>query len=137
MKAIAAWVYGLHCILVVPWFLGAFYRHEMSSSPWTEFLKQVELHGISDASFGLYLYAVFYSLPMVLAWNYLPQYIRRNFRILCVAWFGYTVFLLLPVLLQIAHKGWPVAVWVAISALVFEIAAPHIKKARRASDNDT
>jgi len=130
MKTVAAWLYGLQCFLVVPGFLGAFYRHEMSSSPWKEFTKQAHLHGTGDALFGLYLYAVFYSLPVVLAWVYLPPYVRREFRVLLSAWAGYTFFVFLPALLQVVGSGWLFGVWVAFSVLVAAVTMQLVKEVR-------
>lgn len=137
MKKVAAWIYGLQCFLVVPWFLGAFYRHEMSGSPWKEFAKQAGLHGTADALFGLYLYAVFYSLPAVLASVYLPQYVRRRFRILISVWVGYTFVVFLPALLQTVGRGWLFGVWVVLSVLIAAIMVPLVKEARDSSSNDT
>jgi hypothetical protein len=117
MKKIIAWIYGLQCFFVAPWFLGAFFRHEMSSMPWGEFPRQVDLHGIGDALFGLYLYAVFYSLPIVLAWAVLPSGIRGRARVFLSLWIGFTFFVLLPGLLQVAENGWLFMAWIATAAV--------------------
>jgi hypothetical protein len=137
MKKLSAWVYGLQCFLVVPWFLGAFYRHEMSTVPWHEFAKQVDRHGTADALFGLYLYAIFYSLPAVLTWVYLPQCVRREFRVLLAVWVGYTFFLFLPGILEVVGRGWLFGTWLILSVLVVTATAPLIKKIRRGTGNDT
>ena len=108
----------------------------MSLSPWREFWKRLELHGFGEALLQLYLYGLFYSLPVVLTWTLLPQYFRGESRVLLSAWAGYTFFVFLPGILQGAARGLPFVAWLALSVLVALVAIPLIKKSRQALEHD-
>ena len=137
MRTALAWIYGLQCFLVIPWFLGAFYREEMSTVPWREFARSVERYGTADALFGMYLYAIFYSVPLVLSLVYLPKCVARELRVLLSIWGGYSFFLFLPAILGVMHHGWLFGGWVVLSTLAAFRAAPLIKQVRKGAENDT
>lgn len=109
----------------------------MSTVPWREFARSVERHGTADALFGMYLYVIFYSLPLVLSLVYLPECIRRELRVLLSIWVGYSFFLFLPAILGVMHRGWLFGVWVVLSALAAFLVEPLVKQVRRDTENDT
>jgi hypothetical protein len=137
MKTALAWIYGLQCFIVVPWFLGAFYRAEMSTVPWREFSIIADRHGLADALLGMYLYGIFYSLPPVLALVYLPRWLRPESRIMLSAWFAYSFFLFMPSLLDVFRRGWLFGGWVIVTVLTYLALAPTIREVRSRRQHDT
>lgn len=137
---VAAWIYGIQVYLVVPWFLGAFYRMEQSPWPWIAFENGRSRHGLSDAFLVLYLYAIFYSVPVVLTFFLLealrsrrPQPLvssdqGQGMQVLLSLWVGYTFFLGLPAVLEFVRAlmaslgllgGWLFIGWLLVSLLAY------------------
>ncbi len=112
LRTVVAWLYGIQVLLVVPWFLGALYRKDQSPWPWREVRAALEKHGLNDAILLLYLYFVFYSFPVVIAYLVLGWWRHRHpitsssandsraNRSLLALWVGYSFFLVLPACLE-------------------------------------
>src|SRR5437773_2530459 len=60
-KRIILALYGIQLFIIVPWFLGAMYRGEISPYVWRVYSRDLELHGARDAAFLVYTYVLFYS----------------------------------------------------------------------------
>ena len=60
-KQIILALYGIQLFIIVPWFLGAMYRGEISPYVWRVYSRDLELHGARDAAFLVYTYVLFYS----------------------------------------------------------------------------
>ena len=138
MKILLTWAYGLQCFIIVPWFLGAFYRQEMSPSVDQEFQRQLRNGGTGDALLTLYCYAIFYALPMVLTYHYLPRYVYQRSRRYIAFWVGLTFLLLLPGIIQfikttVKTPGFELLSWGALTAYVAFGIIPTIKRDRRLS----
>lgn len=96
-RQIAAWIYGLQVFLVLPWFLGAIYRDEQSLWVWDMFSVSLHRHGLWDAIFLSYLYAIFYSaffvIPFYLLWSWTGSSRTRGAIAFLAAWFAASVLL--------------------------------------------
>ena|ERR1700730_1434593 len=127
---IAKWIilalYGVQLFPVVPGLLGDMYRGEMSLYVWSAYSKDVELHGINDARFVIYVYVLFYSafifLPyLIISAVYKPHPHDRGIILIFSLWFlitflvfGDSIFLFLRTL----PNFFMVIVWMALLYLV-------------------
>lgn len=140
LRTALGWLYGLQVLLVVPWFLGAFYRGEQSPWPWREFSKRLDSHGLNDALLCLYLYVIFYSFPVVVAYliigwsrSRLPEASQargdsKASRLVLALWVGYSVFLILPASLEFFRhlpfgllRGSLFGAWIVLSIIAFPV----------------
>jgi hypothetical protein len=137
MKTLLSWIYGLQCFLVVPWFLGAFYRREMSPSIDVEFQRVLRNNVAEEALLTLYGYALFYSLPIVLSYINLPAYVRGESRKCLSIWIGLNFLLFLPGIIELTRSfakkpGWEICAWAALTAYVAIGVVPSIRRDRGA-----
>ncbi len=132
---IAAWVYGVQAFFVVPWFLGAIYRHEMSLWAGEQYASELHRHGQGDALLGLYLYVIFYAIFVVVPYATLslrfplrtPE-LKRSFRIgriILSVWFAGTLLLFLNPLFEFIRQqedvlnGWLLILWGGATVFCF------------------
>ena len=109
--------YGIQLLFVMPWFLGAIYRHEQPMWVWQAFMTGLEKHGVGDAILAVYLYLLFYSgifvLPLlaITLWCAIQAHSFENYpskeSLMTAAWIGST-FLLFPesVIQFVRHLPW-------------------------------
>ncbi|MDB6028985.1 MAG: hypothetical protein JWM68_5208 [Verrucomicrobiales bacterium] len=131
------WIYSLQLFLVLPWFLGAIYRHEQSMWAWREFSVSLHRHGLGDALLLVYLYVLFYSAFFVIPFCILSASFRPELhhnpeiaRIDCLflsGWFAATAFLFADSFMEfIRHipiEDWRcflIIVWAICSVVAFQ-----------------
>jgi hypothetical protein len=122
--------YFLQLFIVMPWFLGAIYRHEQPMWVWQAFLKESHKAGLGDVLFVGYLYLIFYSglllIPICLVsiWCVLQAHEYTKFPqkecLMMSAWIGATFFLFPDSIMEfIRHlpwggpSEWLIILWVA------------------------
>lgn len=149
---VAAWVYGLQAFLVVPWFLGAIYRHEQSAWALREYALVVKAHGQGNALFGLYLYAIFYAAFFIVPYAALSIWLDpynnqppRNTvvaRVLISLWFGLSFFLFMEPLFNFVRvipadtwHGWLLILWCLATAGSIYLAF-HLRRHRVGREDD-
>ena len=145
---IAAWVYGLHVFIILPWFLGAIYRHEQSLWAWDQYAVDLRRHGEGNAFLGLYLYFIFYSAFIVVPYALLglrfshetPELGRsiRLWRLVLSVWFAATFLLFANPLFEFIRSlpsevwnGWLLILWGASTVFVFRLWMVLEKKRRK------
>jgi hypothetical protein len=98
ISAVLLLIYVLVAFIVLPWFLGAIYRHEQSLLFWNEYSIALERYGLFNAILSLILYSIFYSAPFSIVYYLLYKYqnnINLKNRIICSIWASFTFILFL------------------------------------------
>ena len=125
---IAAWVYGLQALFVLPWFLGDIYRRELPLWAWEGYAREVRRHGQGDALLALYLYGIFYAAFFIIPYSALSLWfpaasaeVKRYSlvrRVMLSCWFAVTFFLFaepmfafIRVLPSDVLNGWLLILW--------------------------
>lgn len=133
---IAAWVYGVQAFIVLPWFLGAIYRHEQSLWAWQQYASELRVHGKAGALLGLYLYAIFYAAFIVIPYAALALRfpadappVKQSFRfgrLVLSVWFALTFLLFVQPLFAFIRSlpsevwnGWLLILWVVATIVVY------------------
>ena len=136
-RKIVAWIYAVQLFVILPWFLGAIYRHEQSLWVWREFSASLHRHGLRDAMFSAYFYAIFYSALFVIPFCILSAWARvgsypagTTARLDCgfvASWLGLAFLLFAdPIMESIRHiptedwYGWLLILWVISSFFAFQ-----------------
>ena len=91
-------IYVLVAFVVLPWFLGAIYRHEQSLLFWNEYSISYERFGLFNAILSLILYFIFYSVPFSIVYYLIYKYqnkIPLKDRIIFGIWASFTFLLFL------------------------------------------
>jgi len=137
-----AWIYGLQAFLMFPSLLGEIYRQEQSPWPWEAYVRSTARHGTGDAVFGVYCYAVFYSVPAVLTWISFRRFVKRKpvdgiTLSLISLWVACSFGFLLPSCtafvreLPDAWNGWLTILWLVISGFMCVLLWVIFKEQRR------
>ena len=132
---VGGWIYGVQLFLVLPWFLGAFYRSEQSVWFWDQYQVSLHRHGIGDACLSLYLYLLFYSaliafpycLLMLNVKRRMPQSVpsARAIVLVVASWIAITLLFFAKSIFAFMHNlpddvwnGWLLIGWTVISSFV-------------------
>lgn len=115
VKKVAAWIYGVQVVLVLPWFIGAIYRREQSVWAMREYDRHLARHGQGDALFAFYLYAVFYSSLFVIPYAVLGfryRHIEQSqpHRAVIASWFAAS-YIILEAPIGAFVRSLPSGVW--------------------------
>lgn len=132
---VVSWIYGVQLFLVVPWFLGSFYRGEQSVWFWKEYQASLRHFGAGNACLSVYLYLLFYSALVALPYWLLMLNVKRRMPrsissaraiVFIVAfWIAVTLLFFAKSIFAFIHNlpddvwnGWLLIGWIVITSFV-------------------